>query len=330
MRRIIFWIRNARPMALPQSLIPGITALVLAAGKSGFSIWLGVLAMFGVSMAHLSLNLFDDFFDYRKKESGYRDTLAREGIRARTVKCPYLQSGEVTMKQLFFVAVVFGCLAVMSGGLIFLFRGWFIAGLAGVTAVIGLSYSGGPLSLSYHGFGELVVGVLFGPFLMIGIDYSACGQFDRYVVWLGIAMGMLVANVLYTHSILDYEADIRAGKHTLATVLSEDWSRYLVSIILTTGPCVIVYQLVLTDLVSRWYLLTLLILPWSAELLFSIWKHLEVPYLFVKPKGFWGPMENWGSIEAEGIDWFMFRWYLSRNILIGFGVLCIVAAVLSK
>lgn len=279
-------------------------------------------------MAHLSLNLFDDYFDYKKKESGYRSALVREGIRARTVKCPYLLSGEATLSQLFCAAAAFGCLAAIPGGIILLCRGWPILVIAGVTAALGLSYSGGPLSLSYHGLGELTVGVIFGPMLMTGVYYSACGKFDWGVLWLAVGLGMLVANILYTHSVLDLEADIRAEKHTLAAALKGTGSRYLASAVLTLCPCLLVAAMVLAGHLNRWFLLTLLTLPWSIQLLISIWKHLKDSSAFKRPLGWWGTMEYWQAIESEGIDWFMFRWYLARNILVAFGGLCCLAALL--
>ena len=327
MKRVIFWFRNARPVALPQSLIPGITAVVLACRESGFSVWLSVLAVFGVSMAHLSLNLFDDYFDYRKKESGYRDTLAREGIRARTIKCPYLLSGEATMRQLLRAALLFGCIAAAAGSVILIFRGIVILLIAVLTVLIGLSYSGGPLSLIYHGFGEFVIGLLFGPLLMIGVYYAACSRFDGNVFWISVGMGMLVVNVLYTHSVLDYEADIRAGKSTLAAVLPQNRSRYFVSVALVVCPYIILAGRIMTDKMTPWFFLVFLTLPWAVGLLISIKKHLQHPERFEKPAGWWGPMENWSGIQKIGIDWFMFRWYLARNVLMGFGILCIAASL---
>ena len=79
--------------------MPALVAAFLATKYSDFRWYLALLAMIGVAFAHLSLNLFDDYFDYKNAQQGDRGALEREGFRARTVKCPDLQNGTVTPKQ---------------------------------------------------------------------------------------------------------------------------------------------------------------------------------------------------------------------------------------
>ena len=67
MQTIRFWFKNARVQALPQSVLPALLAVCLAASSTGFSLTLGILGVLGVIMGHLGLNLFDDYFDYLKK-----------------------------------------------------------------------------------------------------------------------------------------------------------------------------------------------------------------------------------------------------------------------
>ena len=81
---------------------------------------------------------------------------------------------------------------------------------------MGISYSGKPLRLGYYGYGELLIGLMFGPLLMIGVQYAACGVLDGRIVLVGIAVGLLVTNILYSHSVLDAQADAQMEKLTLA------------------------------------------------------------------------------------------------------------------
>jgi len=39
-------------------------------------------------------------------------------------------------------------------------------------------------------------------------------------------------------------------------------------------------------------------------------------------------MTRWDEITAEGIGWFMVRWYLARNLIMGFSIFIIIAAFL--
>ena len=66
MKKFGFWFMNARPQALPQSVIPTVVAVCMAFAGSDDGNWLcAVLALVGVVCAHLSTNLLDDYFDYR-------------------------------------------------------------------------------------------------------------------------------------------------------------------------------------------------------------------------------------------------------------------------
>ena len=59
------WFQNARPISLPQSMLPALTAVALSYGKAEFS-WIAALAsVIGVALVHLGLNLLDDWFDYK-------------------------------------------------------------------------------------------------------------------------------------------------------------------------------------------------------------------------------------------------------------------------
>ncbi|GHT55937.1 hypothetical protein AGMMS49982_22380 [Bacteroidia bacterium] len=175
MNTIRFWLKNARSTSLPQSLLPAVLAVCMASSAAGFSLWLGLCALLGVVLAHLSLNLFDDYFDYKVKGAEFRDNLARKGMRARISKCAYISSGQATLKQLLAACLTFGGIALCLGLVIFLHRGNTVFWIAAIAAVLGISYSGAPLRLSYHGLGEVVIGIMFGPLAMAGVYYSAAG-----------------------------------------------------------------------------------------------------------------------------------------------------------
>ena len=87
------WFRNARPISLPQSLLPALTAVALSYGQNEFS-WIACVAsLVGVVFLHLGLNLLDDWFDYRNGSAEARQKVASEGFRGRMIKYPYLTSG---------------------------------------------------------------------------------------------------------------------------------------------------------------------------------------------------------------------------------------------
>ena len=337
MKKVKFWIKNARPVALPQSLMPALVAFFLATSQEGFSWWIGLLAIVGGCLAHLGMNLADDYFDYKKKETGFRDSLAREGIRARTTKCPYIVSGEATLGQTFRVMVLFGLLALIPGVTVLVMRGWPILVIVVIAVILGLSYSGDPLRLSYRGLGELDIGAIFGPLLMMGVYYAACGHFSWELLAPAISMGLLVTNVLYVHSVLDIEADQRAQKNTLAAVLKTDRKRLAAAWFIIFVPYIITAVMAvetgLVDMIlnsgigNLLYLLVFITLPWAIKLFTSLREFEKNPSGEVSFKGWYGPMKNWEAICAGKLDWFMFRWYLARNLMTAFAVIYIVVSI---
>ena len=333
------------------------------------------MAIVGGCLAHLGMNLADDYFDYKKKETGFRDSLAREGIRARTTKCPYIVSGEATLKQTFRVMLLFGVLALIPGVIVLAMRGWPILVIVVIAVILGLSYSGDPLRLSYRGLGELDIGAIFGPLLMMGVYYAACGHFSWELLAPAISMGLLVTNVLYVHSVLDIEADQRAQKSTLAAVLKTNRKRlvaawliifvpYIITAVMavatgvlpmienamdytgedsalktflytdgmlsanmTSSTTLFVGRILNSGIGNLLYLLVFITLPWAIKLFTSLCEFEKNPAGEVSFKGWYGPMKNWEAICAGKLDWFMFRWYLARNLMTAFALIYIVVSV---
>lgn len=327
--RLLFWYKNARPVSLPQSLLPALAAYVLAAGEDGFAPWTGLLAVLGAELAHLSLNLFDDYFDYKKQASGFRVDLVKKGERARTAKCAYITSGEATLSELLAVCLGFGGAAALCGFLVFLTAGWPIIWPAALGLLLGIEYSGEPLRLSYRGFGELTIGVIFGPLLVCGVYLAAGGAYFWRALALGLALGLLVTNIVYTHSVLDIKADTFTGKRTLAALLQTPKYQLAGTAAFSFLPYLLVGLAVLAWELSPCWLLTWLTLPWAVALYGSVRQFLHQPGVRPQRLFWYGPMGDWPAYCAAGLDWFLLRWFLARNLLSAFSVLCLLAGLLS-
>ena len=330
MNKIGFWFMNARPQALPQSVLPAIVATCIAF-TTGQGNWVcAVVALLGIICAHLSIDLLDDYFDYRNAGLESREKLARAGMRARLGKAQYLADGQATLKQTFIVAASFGTLAIICGGVVFCFRGWPILWFALAGAFLGFFYSAPPFKLCYHGLGELLTGLMFGPLLMPGMCYAVCGELPAAIWWVSSAIGLLVVNILFTHSIMDREPDISVNKTTLAVLLSpgEEPRRGLLtatSCLFTFLPYALVITAVICGRLSIWSLLTLLTIPIAIALSKLTSDFLYHPEREAKRKWWMGPMSQWQAIEEAGIEWFMIRWYLARNVLTLFAMIIAIS-----
>ncbi len=320
--------------------MPAVLAVVMAVGQPGFNLWLALVAIVGVLSAHLGMNLADDYFDYRVDMLSDRDKVTRRGFRAMMVKYPYLTDGSVTPRGLLQAIASFLSVSGLCGAVIFIFRGldsgfvsaqgsWWIAAIALVGAFLGIFYTAPPFKLAYRGIGELVIGFIFGPLLMLGVYYSSCGRIDAEVVWASVPVGLLVLNILFTHSFIERESDAASNKMTLARLLGSDRANLVAAVVINFLPYLLVAVAVAAGYMSPLYLLVLLVFPNSVWLCRSLRAYNEgdtgVPE---RPLPWLGPMGDWDGIRQAGIDWFMMRWLAARNILSEFCLIVLVVRLI--
>jgi 1,4-dihydroxy-2-naphthoate octaprenyltransferase len=192
--------------------------------------------------------------------------------------------------------------------------------------IIGYSYSGGPLKLGFRGLGEMVIFIMFGPLMMTGVYYAITGEVTPKIVWLSAAVGLLVTNIVYTHSVLDAVPDKKMGKFTMAHLMGSDKGMLALSSVLNLLPYILVTAGVILGQLHIAYLAVLLVLPvsvWLVKSLSCFVSHVDVP---IVTKWWMGPMGDFDRFRKAGLDWFMLRWLVARNIVQFF---CLIAAVVS-
>lgn len=323
MKNILFWFKNARTISLPQSLLPALTAAALSFGSGEFNIVAAILCIIGVALLHMAMNLADDWFDYKAGSAEARMSVADQGFRGRMVKYPYLTSGEATPEQLLKAVIIMLGAAAAAGIGVMAIRGWMVAWWMLAGLLIGISYSGGPLKLSFHGFGELVIFIMFGPLMMTGVYYSITGTVDWKIAWLSIAIGLLVTNIVYSHSVLDAIPDAKMGKKTMAHLMGGKRGQIALSAFLNITPYIIVIIGVLLSQLHPAYLAVLVIMPVSIWLIKSLNDFVNNRNVPAEPKFWMGPMGNFDGYRKAGIDWFLLRWLTARNIVMMFCIILI-------
>lgn len=205
MNKIIFWLKAARVYTMPMTIMSWLVVFVWALSDGG-NIPLGILTLFGILLAHLGTNLFDDYLDYKK---------GVQNIENNKEKCWFLKSGEATLPQTLAAVCVYFGLAALIG----LFLTWKV----GIGVAI-ISFFAGILCLfyspcTYIGLGEVLVGLLFSPFLYLGTYYVMTHGFSKELMLMAISTGLLVVAVLYTHMLVDYDSDKADNKITLCRLL---------------------------------------------------------------------------------------------------------------
>lgn len=322
--KVGFWINNSRPISLPQSLLPALTAVALSIGSGRFNFIAAVASVIGVAVLHLALNLLDDWFDYKEGSAEARQAVANEGFRGRMVKYPYLTSGEATHSDLLKAIAAFLLVAALMGVVVIAVRGWAVLYWVAAALVFGVSYSGRPLRLGFHGLGELVIFIMFGPLLMTGVYYAITGLLDPKIIWLSISVGLLVTNIVYSHSVLDAVPDKKMGKKTMAHLMGSAKGQIAFSAFLNTMPYILVVAAVVMGQIHLAYLAVLLVLPVSLWLVKSLNDFVNHADASLEPKKWMGPMGDFEKYKAAGLDWFMLRWLTARNIVMMFCAILII------
>lgn len=327
-KTISFWLKNARVGATMQSLMPSVVAVVMAIGGGEFGWWQALLAVVGVWCAHLACNLLDDYFDYKADMLKDRERVVRKGIKAYTAKYPYLTDGSATVSDLKRAIATFGAVAVACGVAVACSRGWGILLIAATAAMLGFFYSAPPVKFCYWGMGELVTGLIFGPLLMEGVYWAASGVPDWRVLSISLPLGLLVANILYTHSMIDLEGDAASDKLTLAGLLKSPGAKLAMSWLLNFLPYLCVVAAAILGWLHPAYLAVVLMLPRSIWLFWSLIKFsqgADFSHELERPRKFLGNMgKDWEGVRKAGLDWFLIRWLTARNIVSGFCLIIVI------
>lgn len=317
-KRCLFWLNNSRLFSLPMTLMSWIIVFLYALKFNG-NVFNGILALVGISMAHLATNLFDDYIDYKtlsKDESFMQNTVK--------TKCAYIKEGKATLNQLLRVVIIYCSIACLIGLYLTFKCGWGVALLAFIGGIITLTYA----KLSSNGLSELAVGVAFGPLLFEGVYYVMCGSFSLKVLILSIAVVVFTIGLLYIHNLLDYDGDVLSGKKTLCIRMGS-LNRALAGVVIlySSGYLMCIFLAILTKQVL--YCLPMLTIPLVVALYKSIKFYFknknEVPQIH-----WWNyPLEGWEKIKNENTESFYLRLYLARNIMVYFSLLMIIAVSFS-
>lgn len=328
MNTIRFWISNARSIALPQSILPSLLTIAMVAHLPSFTWWMALIALIGVMCAHLGMNLADDYFDYKKDTTRIRQQVHAEGGKTHMEKCHYITSGKATTRDLANAIATFLAIAGVAGIIVSCFRTWHITLIAIIGLLLGLSYSGEPLKLGYRGFGEFVIGTMFGPLLMIGMAMAASNHVSKDVILISIAVGLLVINIGFVHSVLDLRTDTLSARKSFAVILQNKKAMLVALALFSLSPFVLIIGGVITHILHRATLITLLLIPLAIQLIYSTYCFLYEKHITLQPKWWMGLMGDWKKYQAANMDWFLYRWLVARNLVTFFCLILIVIYII--
>lgn len=309
------WFEIGRGFTTPLSVLPYIFAVILAAKHYKIDFLLSVLGLIGIFLAHLSVNMLDDYFDWKKGAVATYKNLEQQGLVPENNKCFYFTQNLVTPKSVFVVSSLMAIIAFLIGVFIALKVGISVIIIALITALLGFFYSASPIKLSYRGLGEPVIAIIFGPLLMIGAYLTAGAHIDKFILLISFITGLLVMNIGYVHAVSDFDSDLKVGKKSFPGIFkTKDKAIFVLALIY-----IFVYMLLSFGIFAKIFpfatILTFILIP-KISALINLMKNNDID-----PKFWMGPMENWEQVKKQGAEWFMLRICLSRNIVTDFIVI---------
>ena len=203
---ISYWLRAIRVRFLLASVIAVSLGLSLTWWNSGsIDIFQAILTMSGVIALHASVDLLNDYWDFKR---GIDTKTKRTSMSGGTGVLP---DGLLKPKSVYNAGILF----LVIGGLI---GGYFVV-LHGV--VIGVILTFAIISIYFYstkivnwGLAEIFVAIK-GTLIVMGTYYIQNSELTDVAVLSGIVVGVLSSLVLFVTSFPDHDADKEKGRRTL-------------------------------------------------------------------------------------------------------------------
>ena len=249
------WLLVTRSPFLALSVVLAFLGNCIAWYDGIFHLGDALLAFLGLLLAHISVNVLNEYFDYRS------------GIDFETQRTPFsggsgaLPQGFVKPKQALWLGLG-SLLAIVPIGIYFtLTKGWPLLPLLLVAAACIVLYT--PLILKI-GWPEWAPGVGLGVLPVLGVYFVQTAYYTWPVLVASIPSGILVHNLLFLNEFPDIAADSKAGRKTLPIVLGPAKAS-IVYVVLTVAVYLWIIGAVVTGYMPPFALVALLTLPFAVK-----------------------------------------------------------------
>ena len=295
---------------------------ILSSGNINY----GILALIGISLAHMGTNVLDDFLDYRHLIKQV-DFNKKEYLKnSQKTKCRYLVAGVMTETQVKLLAAIYFSLAGIIGLFFYIKCGKPVLYFALAGGIIGLAYS----FLSRIKLSEIAVGIAYGPALFGGVYYVMTNTISSDVFILSIPTMLMTIVLLYIHTVMDYDYDVNENHHTIANSFDSQLDSLVVLKVLLILSYASTILLCIFDIADWQVFLTFLTVILAVDLYKSMFDYSTEPESIPEHKWYHFPMENMQKLRKINAEAFMIRMYQSRNLMMYFSVLLAIGLFLGN
>jgi len=266
--RLKIWFLETRPQFLILSVVLAFLGTSIAWYDGAFRLGYAILAFLGLLLAHTSVNVLNDYFDYKS------------GIDLETKRTPFsggsgiLPPGLLAPRQVFWLGMGAFLLAIPIGIYFVMVRGWLLLPVLIAGAICILLYT--PFILKTR-LPEWAAGLGLGTLPVLGVYFVQTTTYLPAIV-ASIPSGILVLNLLLLNEFPDVDADRKAGRQTMPIVIGIERTSIVYSVL-----TIAVYLWIIGGVVTRqmpvFSLIALLTLPLAIKAIQGARQHHDMSKL---------------------------------------------------
>jgi 1,4-dihydroxy-2-naphthoate octaprenyltransferase len=223
-------------------------------------LWWGFAGIFSVLVA---VELFNEYFD--AKEGGDRI---------------FSQQRPDIPGYFFGLGILALGFAFIVGLYLTLQAGWPVLLFAFLGFLGAYFYVGPPIRWAYRGFGEIVIALCYGPFVVLGSYYIQTQKIDFVPFFASVISGLSVFCLAVLNEIPDYYQDMLVGKRNLVVRLGKQRA-----VMLLKSGLAGVFALLALGIILRTIpvlaIVAVVTLPWLLKSIKSVEKNYDNPKVFL-------------------------------------------------
>jgi 1,4-dihydroxy-2-naphthoate octaprenyltransferase len=261
------FLRTIRAPFLTASIVPVLVGAALARQQSGrLDLPLLLVTLLGAVSFHVGANVFNDYFDHKSGNDRAGPKISPYSGGSRVIQEKLLRPQQVRNIGVgaYLLGAILGIYLVFRTDLRLVYFG--LAGL-----LLGYFYTARPLQLAYHGLGEMICGIAFGPLIVTGTYFVQTSTISVLSGVISLPIGLLITAVLLINECTDRSADSRTGKKTLVVRFGIKMSVKIYTILLFAAYALVLYSTVIFK-VPHSILLCFLTLPLAVMAIWGIFR----------------------------------------------------------
>lgn len=270
----MIWFKAIRVPFFTATVVPVVLGAALAWYDTSGFMWMRFwLTLIGALLIHAGTNLANDYFDHVSGSDEANPNPTPFSGGSRVIQNGLIAPGSILLAAI--TALVFGSgvglyLNALSGGNVIL-----ALGVVGV--FLGVFYSAKPFRVGYRSFGEIAVGIGFGPLMVLGAYYVQAKHMSLGAFLTSIPIGILIALVVFINEFPDYAGDKAAGKRTLVVILGKRRAVILYHLLLA-GAYICILPLVIFKYLPAICLIVFFSLPLAVKAVMVSRKNFDKVY----------------------------------------------------